>query len=186
MTAGTGSPAGARGDRADRAHGGGGTDIFGPGLAIGVGLGGFVDGILLHQLLQWHHMLTATDSDNIGLPSYPADTVRGLEVNTLWDGFFHVAAWLFVAVGVFWLWRRVTAGTGPWSRRSLLGLTLAGWGVFNLVEGVVDHHILGIHHVRAGPGQLAYDLAFLVVGALLLAGGLAIHRSARRQVTPPG
>jgi hypothetical protein len=25
---------------------------------MGVGLGGFVDGILLHQILQWHHMLT--------------------------------------------------------------------------------------------------------------------------------
>ncbi|MFH9118580.1 DUF2243 domain-containing protein [Streptomyces globisporus] len=28
-----------------------------PGIILGVGLGGFVDGILLHQLLQWHHML---------------------------------------------------------------------------------------------------------------------------------
>jgi hypothetical protein len=34
-------------------------------------------------------MLTSTDSDNIGLPSYPATTVEGLEVNTLWDGLFH-------------------------------------------------------------------------------------------------
>ncbi len=28
-----------------------------PGLLVGLGLGGFFDGIVLHQLLQWHHML---------------------------------------------------------------------------------------------------------------------------------
>jgi uncharacterized membrane protein len=36
-----------------------------PALLLGIGLGGFVDGIVLHQILQWHHMLTATD----GYPS---------------------------------------------------------------------------------------------------------------------
>jgi nucleoside-diphosphate kinase len=29
-----------------------------PGILLGIGLGGFVDGIVLHQMLQWHHMLT--------------------------------------------------------------------------------------------------------------------------------
>jgi uncharacterized membrane protein len=28
------------------------------GLRIGVGMGGFVDGIVRHQLAQWHHMLS--------------------------------------------------------------------------------------------------------------------------------
>ena len=28
------------------------------GILFGLGLGGFVDGIVLHQLLQWHHMLS--------------------------------------------------------------------------------------------------------------------------------
>ena len=53
-----------------------------PGLLLGIGLGGFVDGILLHQILQWHHMLTATDR-------YPSSTIVGLEANTLADGLFH-------------------------------------------------------------------------------------------------
>jgi uncharacterized membrane protein len=30
-----------------------------PGVLIGFGVGGFVDGIVLHQILQWHHMLTS-------------------------------------------------------------------------------------------------------------------------------
>ena len=51
---------------------------------------------------------------------------------------------------------------------------LFGWGAFNLVEGVVNHQILGLHHVREGAGhQTAYDLGFLALGgALLLAGWL--------------
>ena len=28
------------------------------GLLYGLGLGGFIDGIVLHQILQWHHMVT--------------------------------------------------------------------------------------------------------------------------------
>jgi hypothetical protein len=27
-----------------------------PGILLGLGLGGFVDGIVLHQILQWHHI----------------------------------------------------------------------------------------------------------------------------------
>ena len=51
---------------------------------MGLGLGGFVDGIVLHQILQWHHMLTDTGD-------HPMTTVAGLEANTLADGFFHLA-----------------------------------------------------------------------------------------------
>jgi uncharacterized membrane protein len=29
-----------------------------PGLLLGAGLGGFFDGILFHQLLQWHNMVS--------------------------------------------------------------------------------------------------------------------------------
>jgi uncharacterized membrane protein len=31
-----------------------------PGLLLGLGLGGFIDGIVMHQILQWHHLLTGT------------------------------------------------------------------------------------------------------------------------------
>jgi uncharacterized membrane protein len=30
-----------------------------PALLLGIGLGGFVDGIVLHQIRQWYHMLNA-------------------------------------------------------------------------------------------------------------------------------
>ena len=160
-----------------------GPTVLAPGLLLGLGLGGFVDGILLHQVLQWHHMLSNTQDDRIGIDNYPVDTVAGLEVNTLWDGFFHVATWIAVVVGLVLLWRRVTRSAGPWSRQSLLGAVLAGWGLFNLIEGIVDHHLLQIHHVRQVgdvDNVLLWDLSFLAVGALLLTGGLALYHRGQR------
>ncbi len=149
-----------------------------PGTILGIGLGGFVDGILLHQILQWHHMLTNSGEDNIGLSEYPADTVHGLEMNTLWDGFFHTVTWLAVLIGLGILYSRVTSARGQvWTSRVLWGWILVGWGVFNLVEGVIDHHILAIHHVRSGEYELWWDLAFLAFGAVLVVGGYLLQRS---------
>lgn len=142
-----------------------------PALLAGIGLGGFLDGIVLHQMFQWHHMLTGTESQ-------PMTTVAGLEANTLADGFFHLATWVCVAAAI-WLghraWRR---GERPGSWRTMIGLALVGWGAFNLVEGIVDHHLLGVHHVRDDLGApLGWDLAFLAFGALLVGGGLLLARA---------
>ena len=139
------------------------------GVVLGIGLGGFFDGIVLHQILQWHHMLT----------SHPNPAVAGdLPLNTLWDGLFHATAYLFTVAGVVLVvraWRRPSV---PPSGTALLGGTVAGWGVFNLVEGVVDHHLLGVHHVwPAGPGStLLWDLGFLAWGAAMVLGGYLVVR----------
>jgi uncharacterized membrane protein len=146
-----------------------------PGFLMGVGLGGFVDGIVLHQILQWHHLLTG---DNGGKP---ADTVAGLEANTLADGFFHVATWVVVVIAMLMtvrLWQRGELAP-PW--RGHIGMLLAGWGVFNVVEGVIDHHVLGIHHVRDDLGApIGWDLGFLALGALLIVVGPVLARSGKR------
>jgi uncharacterized membrane protein len=147
-----------------------------------VGLGGFVDGIVLHQILQWHHLLS-----NEG--DFPMDSVQGLEDNTLADGLFHTATWFVVAAGMVVTinaWQRGRLAP-PW--RSHLGMMLVGWGAFNLVEGLVDHQILGLHHVRDDlGGPLSWDLGFLVFGALLVLVGIALSRSGRHLVntgSPP-
>ncbi|MFE9750258.1 DUF2243 domain-containing protein [Saccharothrix saharensis] len=127
-------------------------------LVLGAGIGGFVDGIVIHQLLGWHHMLSGW---------YPDDLHR----NMIGDGLFHLLCLLLVLTGVALLNR---AGAVP--ARVLWGGVLAGWGVFNLVEGVVDHLVLGVHHVRTGPHELAYDLAFLVFGAALVVFGRLVAR----------
>jgi uncharacterized membrane protein len=141
---------------------------------MGLGLGGFIDGIVMHQILQWHHMLTDTGE-------HPAGTVAGLEDNTLADGFFHLATWFLVVIATLLAvraWQRRELAP-PW--RLQAGLMLAGWGVFNLVEGLIDHQLLGIHHVRDDlGGPLGWDLAFLAFGVLLIAGGLALARSGER------
>ncbi|MET9776979.1 DUF2243 domain-containing protein [Streptomyces sp. NPDC006367] len=152
-----------------------------PGILLGVGLGGFVDGILLHQLLRWHHMLTGTDHDRIGVKYYDPDTVPGLEMNTVWDGVFHTVCWLSVLLGLAVLYARVTRNRrAVWASRVLWGWILAGWGLFNLVEGLLDHQILGIHHVRGGPHQAWWDAGFLLLGVLFLAGGFLLQRRGRR------
>ena len=144
--------------------------ITGPGIIMGLGLGGFFDGIVLHQILQWHHLLTSA--------GYPPDSVQNLQINTLADGLFHGVTWLLTVIGLFLLWRAVHRGTEVRPFRVLIGALLMGWGIFNLVEGVIDHHILGIHHVRSGPDQALWDIGFLIWGALMLIGGWFISRRA--------
>ena len=141
-----------------------------PAFLLGLGLGGFVDGIVFHQILQWHHMLTDTGDQ-------PADTVAGLEANTLADGFFHLATWVLVAVATILTVRAWQRGelAPPW--RAHFGMLLAGWGAFNVVEGLIDHQILGLHHVRDDLGApIGWDLGFLAFGAVLLLVGIAMAR----------
>jgi uncharacterized membrane protein len=144
------------------------------GLLLGIGFGGFVDGIVLHQLLQWHHMLSSTGD-------HPTTTIDGLEANTVWDGLFHVSTWIAAFVGMLLVTRAMRAGYRAAARHQF-GLLLIGWGAFNLVEGIVDHHILTIHHVRDDiGGPLGWDLAFLALGALLAVGGLALKRRGQQE-----
>lgn len=138
------------------------------GILFGLGLGGFFDGIVLHQILQWHHMLSSW---------YPIDTIPNLELNTRWDGLFHSATYVFVVLGLFLLWRAAHRTHLYWSSKLLAGSLLIGWGLFNLVEGLIDHEILGVHHVneRAPPEQWLYwDIGFLLWGGAMLAAGLGL------------
>ncbi|MEV0196302.1 DUF2243 domain-containing protein [Nonomuraea sp. NPDC050691] len=126
------------------------------GLVLGLGLGGFVDGIVLHQLMGWHHMLSGW---------YPHDE----KINMLGDGLFHLLCLILVCAGLALLVR-----AAPVPSRALTGWIIAGWGVFNLVEGVIDHLVMGVHHVRHGADQLLWDLGFLVLGAALVAIGMFV------------
>jgi uncharacterized membrane protein len=68
---------------------------------------------------------------------------------------------------VWALWAAGRRGTLPSGRRLPRQLVL-GWGLFNLVEGVVDHHLLQVHHVVDLPAHVpAMDWIFLGVGGVL-------------------
>lgn len=146
------------------------------GLLLGIGQGGFFDGIVLHQLLQWHHMFTSVVTE---------DTVKGLEINNLGDGLFHAFDWVMTVAGTIALWKAGSRSDVAWSTGAFVGSILMGFGLFNLVEGVIDHHILQIHHVRAGANQLAWDLGFLAIGLALLIGGWLLVQQARSQPLTP-
>ena len=143
--------------------------IAAPGILLGIGVGGILDGVVLHQLLQWHHLLTATGE-------HPATTVAGLEANTVADGAFHLVATAFLVAGVALLWTRTRRPLAA-SSRTIVGSALSGWGLFNLVEGLISHHLLELHHVREVSEPLPYDLAFLGFGAALVVGGWLLARS---------
>ena len=145
------------------------------GVLFGLGLGGFFDGIVLHQLLQWHHMLSNW---------YPIVDVPSLELNTVWDGIFHSSTYVFVVIGLLILWRTAHRRHLLWSNKLFVGTLLLGWGLFNTVEGIVDHEILGIHHINeryTGGVRIVFDLGFIVWGLTMLAIGWLLLRQGKHQ-----
>lgn len=140
-------------------------------LLMGVGFGGFVDGIVLHQIFRWHHMISHRET---------VGTLAGLELNTVADGFFHALTWVFVLAGSVIMLKSWRQGRMSPNLPFHVGLLLAGWGLFNVVEGLVDHHILEVHHVRDDlGGPMSWDLGFLALGvALVLAGWFLYRRGA--------
>ncbi|HEX8671206.1 MAG TPA: DUF2243 domain-containing protein [Longimicrobium sp.] len=136
------------------------------GIVIGVGMGGFVDGIVLHQILQWH---------NMGSSVLRPDTMEAMRRNMVWDGLFHAGTWLAAMAGIVMLWSHARRGHPLPGPRALTGQFLLGWGLFNLVEGLIDHHLLALHHVRDLPAHVPlYDWIFLGIGgvAMILVGWL--------------
>jgi len=143
------------------------------GILAGIGLGGFFDGIVFHQILQWHHFVS-----NV----YPTTTVAGLEINTLSDGLFHAATYAFTITGLFLLWGVASHRETTWPMGLLVGTLLMGWGLLHVVDGVVNHFVLQLHHIRTGPNELAYDLVFLALGAVMLIGGWFLTQAGFRKV----
>ena len=144
------------------------------GILLGLGQAGFFDGIVFHQLLQWHHMFTNIES---------TDTVSGLELNTLGDGLFHLADWLFTLAGLVVLWLAAIRDKVELSTPVFIGAFCIGAGLFNVVEGILSHHVLQIHHVKPGAHQLAYDLGFIGAGVLAIAIGWFILNSGKSEKT---
>jgi uncharacterized membrane protein len=152
--------------------------LISAGMFMGIGLGGFVDGILFHQILQLHNML----SNRI-----PPDTLVNAKINMTWDGYFHAAVWLMTAIGLYLLFRAGQRRDVPWSGKTLLGSLIAGWGLFNVVEGVIDHLLLGIHHVMEySTNKLPYDLAFLASGIIFMLIGWMLLRAGLNDTRPRG
>lgn len=136
-------------------------NLFISGLILGLGILGAIDGIVFHQLLQWHHMILSPN----------------LELEIITDGLFAAlfsALLVWGGVKIFQDTRKNEVGK---SWNVFVGGIFVGGGAFNLVEGIVDHHILKVHRVKPlAENPMAYDLGFLAIGVLLVVIGLMIKR----------
>ena len=141
------------------------------GVILGLGLGGFVDGIVLHQILQWHHMLSSVR---------PPTTIAQMKLNMVWDGLFDAATWILTVLGIGLLWQAVKRDNVPKSSNVLFGSLLIGAGTFDVVEGIIDHQILGIHHVKPGTNELIWDIGFIVLGGILVIVGWMLLQAGKQ------
>ncbi|HYH19958.1 MAG TPA: DUF2243 domain-containing protein [Azospirillum sp.] len=140
------------------------------GYLLGFGLGGFFDGILLHQVLQWHHLLSALDG-----PAF-----RDLRVQVLADGLFHVVMYVVAAAGLWLLWRTRDQFARPGADRWMFANTLIGFGVWHVADSILSHWVLGIHRIRMDSEiPLVWDLVwFAVFGVAVAAAGWLLRRGA--------
>lgn len=137
------------------------------GGVLGFALGGFFDGILLHQILQWHHLLSLVPG------------MADIRLQVLWDGYFHALMYVIAIAGLWGLWRAHRNIGDIWGRQ-LVGAVAIGFGLWHIVDAVLSHWLLGIHRIKLNsPNPLLWDLLWffafgvipLVIGWYLLRGG---------------
>jgi uncharacterized membrane protein len=130
------------------------------GLLFGVGLAAFIDEMIFHQLLHWHHFYDKSTTD-IGLVS---------------DGLFHAFSW-FATVASLFLFADLRRRNALWLKRWIGGIFL-GAGVFQLYDGIIHHKVMQIHQIRYNVDILPYDLAWnLSAAAMILVGLILIYRT---------
>ena len=120
------------------------------GILFGVGLVAFIDEVVFHQLLRWHHFYDKSTTD-IGLIS---------------DGLFHAFSW-FATVGGLFMFADLRRRKALWMKRWLGGLLL-GSGAFQLYDGTIQHKVMKVHQIRYVENVWVYDIAWNLLAALLI------------------
>ena len=135
------------------------------GIVLGMGFGGLADGIILHQILGWHHLVCYS-------AHCQPNSIAQLQHENTQDGYFHLALWLTLLAGTALMFRAAQQAGLTGRGRVLTGAMLAGSGLFNFFEGLINHQILGIHHVLPGnPHQFLFDMLYLANGLLFVLAG---------------
>jgi uncharacterized membrane protein len=128
------------------------------GYTLGFSMSGFFDGILLHQILQWHHLLSGLRSARVG----------DLRTQILADGLFHAVMYLIALAGFYMLYRSRADLCLPRAGRRLMANFWIGFGVWHVVDAVLSHWVTRIHRVRMDSAYpFAWDLAWLAVFGLV-------------------
>lgn len=136
------------------------------GFLLGFGMGGFFDGILLHQILQWHHLLSGLN----------AASLADLRVQVVADGVFHALMYAVAGAGLWSLYHSRGAGLPP--RKRLLAEFLIGFGAWHVIDAVLSHWVVGLHRLRMDVADpLPWELAWLVLfGIVPLLAGWVLRR----------
>ena len=120
------------------------------GAILGFALGGFFDGILLHQILQWHHLLSLVPG------------IGELRAQVMWDGVFHALMYVIAAWELVALWRAHRREAAV-PRGIIVGALLVGFGTWHVIDTLLSHWFLGIHRIRIdSPNPLAWDLLWTI------------------------
>ncbi|MBD7939021.1 DUF2243 domain-containing protein [Cytobacillus sp. Sa5YUA1] len=128
------------------------------GILFGLGLVAFIDEMVFHQLLSWHHF-------------YDQSTTK---IGLLSDGLFHAFSWFATVASLFMvadLRRR-----NSWWKKRWIGGVLLGIGLFNLYDGLIQHKVFKLHQIRYGVDLLPYDLVWNITAALITIIGIIIIR----------
>jgi len=128
---------------------------------------GVFDGILLHQILQWHHLLSALESDPF----------RDLRTQILADGIFHALMYAVMAIGLWKLWQTRKEFSEPRADHFLFANVLIGFGVWHMLDGVASHWLTGIHRIRPdSDNPLFWDLLFFIGGIVCTIIGIMLRK----------
>ncbi|WP_144554015.1 DUF2243 domain-containing protein [Peribacillus simplex] len=135
------------------------------GILFGLGLVGFIDEVVFHQLLHWHHFYDKSTTD-IGLVS---------------DGLFHAFSW-FATIASSFLLADLHRKQAYWFKRWLAGVFLGG-GAFQLYDGTIQHKLMGLHQIRYVDNVYVYDLIwnFLAIVMIIIGATLIIRTRSRQQ-----
>ncbi|GEN46127.1 DUF2243 domain-containing protein [Alkalibacillus haloalkaliphilus] len=138
------------------------------GILFGIGVMGFIDELVFHQLLQWHHF-------------YDWSTT---EVGIFADGLFNAFAWFATIGGLFLLAdlkrQQIFQRTRWW------GAVILGAGVFQLFDGIVLHKILRVHQIRYVDNLIVYDLVWNIGSIILIIIGILLLRKATQHEVKEG
>ena len=143
-----------------------------PGVIVGGALAGLFDGIVLHRIFQ-SDPLAAVE------PQAVPQVLETLRQHGWRDGVFEVAMLALLAAGIWRLVSEIRRGILI-TQQEFWSAVLFGAGAYLFVDGIVNHRLLQLHHVRTGSFQLAWDVAFITVGLAMAVAGAELFR--RRQI----
>jgi uncharacterized membrane protein len=138
------------------------------GFLFGLGLVAFIDEVIFHQLLHWHHFYDKSTTD-IGLVS---------------DGLLHAFSW-FATIGSLFMFADLRRRNALWLTRWGGGVLL-GAGVFQLYDGTIQHKLMRIHQIRYNVDILPYDLIWNIAAIGMIVVGIILVVRTRRGLQQVG